>query len=161
MTVEGPNGFFDVDTFFSDDQFAITDPGVYTLTIDGDTDLVEAYEFELVAVPDAETFQISLGDSVSDGVPAVGAGNIESQGAADVYEFTVPVGVTMLDFDAVSPTFDSRYQVTIEGPNGFESIDTFFRDRTVAITDPGAYTLTVEGDTDLVSTYSFTLTGLS
>lgn len=39
-------------------------------------------------VPAPQTFDYTIGDTVSDGVPAPGAGNIEVPGAMDVYRFT-------------------------------------------------------------------------
>lgn len=40
------------------------------------------------APPDKGTFAISIGDTLSDGVPAIGSGKIESPGTEDLYRFS-------------------------------------------------------------------------
>jgi len=57
--------------------------GSYTLTV---TDGAPGpYAFKVWAVPNPQSFAISVNASVSNGVPAVGAGNLESPGAQDRY----------------------------------------------------------------------------
>ena len=59
----------------------------------------------IAAVPSVgqttDTFEIAYGDTVSDGVPGPGAGNIEVAGAVDVYTFEAATGDAVI-FDAVS-----------------------------------------------------------
>src|SRR5437016_1593169 len=44
------------------------------------------------AQPAPDHFTIAVGDTVSDGVPALGAGNLEEPGAQDIYTFTATAG---------------------------------------------------------------------
>ena len=63
--------------------------GTYTLTVGSkESRGTGLYSFRLYNVPAAEQFQIRIGSKVSDGVPAAGAGYIESPGAHDVYSFS-------------------------------------------------------------------------
>ena len=66
--------------------------GSYVLTVSASGATTGTYSFTLVAVPDPQSFAISVGDSVSNGLPAVGAGNIESVGSQDRYTFSVGAG---------------------------------------------------------------------
>jgi|GEM_PF-6739146 len=65
--------------------------GTYTIQVGSvDTSVTGTYSFQLREVPPPQEFPISLGDGISNGVPAAGAGNIEQPGNADRYIFTVP-----------------------------------------------------------------------
>ena len=68
--------------------------GYGTLTVDGNgIDSVGLYSFQLLgAAPAPQQFGISFGDTVSDGVPAAGAGNLEAPGAVDIYTFDALAG---------------------------------------------------------------------
>jgi hypothetical protein len=102
--------FFDQDwrltdgsgTVVFDQDFDNVDPGTftlpvdtYTLEVDGVGDDVGTYSFQLWTVPEPQTFDIAVGDTISDGAPTTGAGNIESPGAVDVYRlsFSEPTSV--------------------------------------------------------------------
>ena len=64
--------------------------GSYTVTVTDGTP--GPYAFKLWMVPNPQSFAISVPALVSNGHPAVGAGNLESPGAQDRYTFTVGVG---------------------------------------------------------------------
>ena len=71
----------------------LTRGGVYTLKVGDDRDDgVGVYSFKLWNVPPPQQFTINIGDSVSNGVPGAGAGNIESAGSKDIYQFTATAG---------------------------------------------------------------------
>jgi hypothetical protein len=79
-----------------------TDPlpaGDYALTVTG---TAASYVLELLVSPEPETFTYEVGTSVSDGVPAAGAGNLETVASQDVYDFTVPAGGLTLQYDHLS-----------------------------------------------------------
>ncbi len=131
--------------------------GVYTLTVGNlKSDATETYAFELWPVPDPETFALAIGDTVQDGQPAAGAGNIESPGAEDAYTFTATAG-QRADFDLLSGasaglvwrlTDDSGAEVFRSG---------FFLDHNgIELTRGGVYTLTVGNSrSDARGIYSF------
>ncbi|MBK9139925.1 MAG: hypothetical protein IPM17_14350 [Verrucomicrobia bacterium] len=54
--------------------------------------LLAAGALYFTAYADTQTFNIAIGDTVSDGVPAAGAGNIEQPGAEDIYLFDATAG---------------------------------------------------------------------
>jgi hypothetical protein len=60
-----------------------------------------AYSFKLIEVPQPQTFDYTVGDTVSDGVPAAGAGNLEADGAEDHYRFIVPNGGAHIAYDGI------------------------------------------------------------
>ncbi len=69
-------------------------PGVYTISVEAPKDATASYGFSVLAVPADQKFTISIGDTVDTGTGA-GAGNIESWGAKDVYEFSATAGETI------------------------------------------------------------------
>ena len=103
-----------------------------------------------------DLFQITYGDTVSNGVPAAGAGNIETGGAQDVYTFDGTAGDDAI-FDAMvggAGTF--RWVLT--APDGTALFTGFFTDRRLLLPQTGTYSLTVSGGTATTTgTYSFSL----
>ncbi|WP_161962457.1 VWD domain-containing protein [Nocardioides speluncae] len=75
-------------------------PGAYVLEYPSGGP--KTYSFVLQETPEAQVFQYTLGTTVSDGVPAAGAGNLETHASSDVYTFTVPDGGTSLQYEAIS-----------------------------------------------------------
>src|SRR5690606_28413591 len=116
----------------------------YSLTVYGTSPtVVGTYSFRLLAVPPAQQFAISFGDMVSDGVPAAGAGNIESPGAVDVYSFEGQAAQTAV-LDAISgPT--SGLRAILTAPDGTELLNAIYTDQQVLLPETGTYTLAVEG----------------
>ena len=77
------------------------EPGVQTLTKGGSYSLAVGHEsnpatgryrLQLYAVPVSKQFSINIGDRVRPGIPAAGAGIIESPGTEDVYLFSAKAG---------------------------------------------------------------------
>ncbi|BCX48174.1 hypothetical protein HAHE_20820 [Haloferula helveola] len=67
--------------------------GTYTLEVgEAPNDDTGTYTIAITDIPAPDSFSISIGDTVSDGVPGAGAGNIEVPGAFDVYTFTGTAG---------------------------------------------------------------------
>jgi hypothetical protein len=87
--LEAPDGTTLFDSFVGDRQVTLPTTGTYSLTVGGHgIDDSGTYSFQLLEVPPVvEEFSIAFGDTVSDGVPAPGAGNIEVPGAIDRYRF--------------------------------------------------------------------------
>src|SRR6185503_5853903 len=70
--------------------------GSYTITVQGSStnnpSQVGAYSFRLRTVPPDQRFTIAIGDRVTNGQPAPGAGNVETPGARDIYTFFATAG---------------------------------------------------------------------
>jgi hypothetical protein len=155
--LEGPGGEVVFDAAYVDRSEELADTGTYSLTVYGTSaTTVGTYSFRLLATPPAQHFAIAFGDTVSDGVPDVGAGNIEVPGARDVYSFDGEVGHTVI-LDAISgPT--SGLRVILTAPDGTEVLNQIYADREALLPVTGTYTLTMEGLTVAgVGVYSFQL----
>src|SRR5205814_996063 len=73
--------------------FSLTRGGTYTITVGTDQEpSTGTYSFKLWNVPPPSQFPIAIGDTVTNGVPGSGAGNIETPGAQDIYTFTATPG---------------------------------------------------------------------
>jgi hypothetical protein len=106
-------------------------------------------------VPPPQTFTISIGDTVSDGVPAAGAGRIETPGVKDVYTFSASAGQKVL-FSLLSGAMDAlAWRLT--DPAGAVVFNQFFINAgPFTLGSTGTYTLTVGSDTrDVTGPYSF------
>ena len=76
-------------------QFTLTQSGTYEIEVAGSGSATGTYGFSLTSVPDAQTFPINIGDTVTNGTPMTGAGNIETGGSVDDYTFTGAAGQTV------------------------------------------------------------------
>lgn len=157
VILTSPDGTELMNTIYADRQAALPATGTYTLTVEGlFLTGVGAYSFALSATPPVQEFAFGFGDTVSDGVPDPGAGNIEVPGAADVYRFEAVAGQTALLEALSAPTGGLR--VILTAPDGSELLNTIYADREVGLSATGIYTLTIEGlGVDSVGTYSFRL----
>ena len=71
----------------------LTKGGTYTLTVGHQNNpATGTYRVQLYDVPKAKQFSINIGDKIRPGVPAAGAGTIESPGTEDVYIFSATPG---------------------------------------------------------------------
>ena len=92
--------------------------GLYTLTVgDGGTNQTGSYQFKFWDVV-PEQFAIHVGDAVTNGVPAVGSGNIETPGALDVYTFTAHADQQVY-FDFKEPSPSSLLEWELEDADGY------------------------------------------
>ena len=125
------------------------DPGVQTLTRGGSYALTVgnpkdpatgAYKLRLTNVPASDRFDIRPPSRISDGVPARGAGMIETPGASDVYVFSAAAGqrvyFRVLEFGKGMTYIN--WQLT--GPDEQEVFD-----QCLGCGDPGVQTLTRGG----------------
>lgn len=109
------------------------------------------YSFNLFLVPTPETFTYTLGETVSNGQPASGAGNLETSASVDRYEFTLPSETTLQYEQEVFKLFDYRIIDTATGQTVAEG--TWDRQFTLPA---GDYAFEVGHGNDQ-GTYSFTL----
>lgn len=155
--LDGPGGDVVFDSAYTDRSIELVDSGTYSLTVYGITSTaVGTYSFRLLLTPPAQQFSIEFEDTVSDGVPEPGAGNIEVPGAQDIYEFDGTAGQTAI-FDALAgPT--SGLRLILRAPDGTELLNVIYADREATLPQSGTYTVSVQGLTVTgVGMYSFQL----
>jgi hypothetical protein len=89
---------------------------------------------KLTPVAPPQNFNIVVGDTVSDGVPATGAGNIEGPGSADIYTFTA--------FSGQSVNFEGLNTGTTCGPRWIlrDALSAVIFDAPIC-SDPGFFVL--------------------
>lgn len=137
----------------------LTRGGTYTLTIGDDgRDNVGTYSFALVDIPASDMFAIAIGDTVSDGIPGAGAGNIETPGSSDVYSFTASPGQTIF-FDRLENNIGGvRVVLTDEDQTEVFNGNFVLDPGTLVLTRGGTYTIDIGDDgRDNVGTYGFQL----
>src|SRR5690606_32311376 len=102
------------DGLYTDRGVVLAEAGTYALTVYGATaSTTGTYSFQLHLVPEAEQFEIAVGDTVD--------GEIEVVGARDVYSFDAAAGQRLI-LDAQSPsTNDVRWSLT--APDGTTLFD--------------------------------------
>ena len=129
--------------------------GTYVLTVSGSGASTGLYSFTLWGVPNPQSFAVSIGGSVSNGVPAAGAGNIESPGAQDRYTFNAAGGTRIQILGsscATSPSF------VLATPSGRQIVNDSLCGSNDIVTLPnetGQYLLRVSGGVTNLGTYSF------
>ncbi|MEA2690817.1 MAG: hypothetical protein QOJ16_204, partial [Acidobacteriota bacterium] len=133
--------------------------GTYTLTVGNpNSGFVGTYSFKLWDVPPPQTFAISIGDTVADGVPAAGAGRIETPGTMDAYTFTAAAGQTVYFDYLAGGTF--RIAWTLTDDSGRQVFSAPFEGDVgdITLAKGGTYTLTVGSPrNEFAGTYSFKL----
>ncbi|RPF21309.1 VWD domain-containing protein [Myceligenerans xiligouense] len=134
---------------YTDSDFTLP-AGSYALEI-GQRDEQGPYSFNLFPVPTPETFAYTLGETVTDGQPVAGAGNLETSASVDRYEFTLADETTLQYEQEVFKLFDYRIIDTATGDVVVEG--TWDRQFTLPA---GDYSFEVGHGNDQ-GTYSFTL----
>lgn len=155
--LQAPDNTVLFDGPLSDRQDVLPQDGTYTLTVRGSgPDITGQYSFQLLAAPSsADLFNINIGDTISDGVPGPGAGNLEAPGAADIYSFDATAGDRVV-FDWLSGV-NGMIGWRLQAPDGAILFDTFLLDRQEVLPQTGTYMLTVRGNSpDDFGLYSFT-----
>ena len=142
--------------------FTLPNAGGYTLRVAGTGSAIGTYSFRMTNVPPPQAFAYAVGNTVSNGVPAAGAGNIELPGSADAYTFTGAAGQKIF-VDQLSATSCSLTWA-LTGPGGA----TVFGSRGICA-DPGKFTLPTAGTYTLnvaatgsaTGTYGFRITNVA
>ena len=135
--------------------------GNYRLRVYDDDIFTGAYAFTLSGVVD-QVFAIAVGDTVTNGVPSAGAGNLETPGTRDDYTFTAPSN-RLVYFDVLSAPF--RVFWTLYAPDRSTAFSSRYMPNNdigrVALAQAGTYRLRVYSDNASTGTYSFRLTGIT
>jgi predicted secreted protein len=159
LTDADGNRVFREGFFFDPGSVTLVRGGRYTLSIGNpDSDYVGEYGFRIVVVPAAGEFRLSVGDTVSDGVPAAGAGRIESPGVLDRYQITVATNQRVV-FDLLSGGTGSWTWQLVDDTGAQVFREGFFFDpAAVQLLAGRTYTLTVgAANSDVTGAYSFRL----
>jgi hypothetical protein len=157
-SLHAPDGAEIFDAFYVDQEVTLPQAGTYTLTVSGlSITRFGVYSFQLLDVPPPiDQFPIGFGDTVSDGVPEPGAGNLEGPGAADRYLFDGTADQVAILDALTGSTNEVRW--SLHAPDGAEIFDAFYVDQEVTLPQTGTYTLTVSGQSiTSFGVYSFEL----
>lgn len=107
----------------------LPESGTYTLRVwVGSVNVanVGAYAFRLRAVPADQTFALQIGDSITNNVPALGAGNIEAPGAWDFYTFSATNGqLVFLEVINTASTFQGNLFCELKSPTSNTVVSTY------------------------------------
>ena len=155
-------GYFDG---YDRGRLVLPETGIYTMRVkvgSSNTNYVGDYSFRLRAVPPDDSFQIAVGETVANGVPKVGSGNIEVPGAQDVYTFQAGAGQAAFFQDvSVAPSFKGWLQWELKAPSGLTLFRNYLDDGNEGrrnFPETGSYTLRVwsgYNDVSYVGPYSF------
>ena len=125
--------------------------GDYMLTVNSFAS--GSYQFDVLAAPAPQSFNTALGAVVSSGVPAAGAGAIESPGAQDAYAFTVPSGGAGVVLSVLANSCACEWSLrAASGPQIFDRHP--MEDTRVGLAS-GTYSLRVVGGGAATGSYSF------
>jgi len=136
-------------------------PGTYTVTVVGTGASVGAYSFILWQLEEPQEFAIELEQTISNGVPAAGAGRLEEPGSIDIYTLEVEAGAAIY-VDEIAGNCALKW--TAFSPSGA----VLFVDGAFCTGDPAARILDETGEWSFVvsapsgttGTYSFRLWSL-
>lgn len=140
-----------------------TETGTYRLRVNAqsnNTNHVGGYALRVRSIPADQTFAIQPGDTVTNNLPAPGAGNIEVPGAWDYYTFAGTAGQS-LSFEAIakSAAFAGWLQWELKAPSGASVFSNFFTDGgRKTLPETGTYTIRVwvgANHPNYVGTYAF------
>jgi hypothetical protein len=126
----------------------LNEAGTYRMRVfaqSNNTNHVGTYSIRIRGIAADQYFAIQPGDTVTNNVPGVGAGNIEMPGAQDFYTFNATAGQS-LSFEAISRSaaFNGWLQWELRSPTGALVFGNYFADggrRTMPET--GLYTIRV------------------
>jgi len=104
-----------------DGRRTLPENGTYTLKVWVGTvnaAYIGTYSFRLRSIPADPTFAIQIGDTITNGVPAAGAGNIEVAGAWDYYTFNATNGqLAFFEIISVASTFQGYLTCELKSPS--------------------------------------------
>lgn len=137
-----------------------TELGVYTVRVQSLEAGTGAYSFVLYDLNEPQTFPLAVGDTVSNGVPAPGAGLIEEPGAKDIYLLPITSPVTVFFNSLLSAC---GFQWTLTAPGGATIFSTFacLDGGEHLLSEIGTYTLTVASGGSNTGPYSFSLVSVN
>ncbi len=127
--------------------------GVYTMIAGSGPGLQTGTYTLVVNLVHTDKFDYTIGSPIADGQPGLGAGNIESPGARDVYTFTATPG-QQVTFNVVDGNNVPLVHLQLVDETGAEIFSTCVgcgNPGSFTLEHGGAYTLTIGGGTDLAT----------
>jgi hypothetical protein len=109
------------------------------------TNHIGTYSMRVRSIPADQYFVIQPGDTVTNNLPALGAGNIEVAGAQDIYTFNATAGQS-LSFEAISRSaaFNNWLHWEVRTPSGALLFANYFTDGgRKTMPETGTYTIRV------------------
>ncbi len=135
--------------------------GSYTLRVTGAGADTGTYSFVANAAPTPNRFTIALGDTVANGNPGPGAGNIESPGGIDVYSFVATAGST-ISVTGSGCSVDASYALVAPSTRILGRAALCGADDVIALPDEsGTYELLVSATTTGTGTYGLQINASS
>jgi hypothetical protein len=139
----------------------LPETGTYRLEVgEATNESTGTYSIAILNIPDPDEFSISIGDTLSDGIPGAGAGNIETPGAFDIYTFSGTVGQSIF-VDRLSYSGVNTVDYKLYDPSGNQIASTAFNlgdIATVELPETGTYRLEVgEATNESTGTYSIAI----
>jgi RHS repeat-associated protein len=146
-------------------RLALVRGGTYTIVVEpagANPDWIGQYSFRLRPIPPDSIFSIAVGETVANGVPAPGAGNLEVPGEQDIYTFQVAPGTPVYfeDLGAVQPLDWNVFDES--GTLLFNDRLNFANSRSLTLSRGGTYRIVVQAagaDPTWLGAYSFRLWG--
>ncbi|MBK8002154.1 MAG: hypothetical protein IPK15_26545 [Verrucomicrobia bacterium] len=147
-------------------RITFTETGTYRIRcIAGahDTNYFGRYSFRIRTIPLDDTFAIQVGNTITNGIPSAGAGNIEVAGAEDRYTFSGIAGQDVF-IDGIQAPCATAAGCSGEpkSPDGQNVFSSFFGSvGRKTLPETGTYTLRcwpAINDPSRIGTYSFRLT---
>jgi len=141
--------------FFNNGPLDLPETGTYVLRIAGRGSQTGSYSFAVTETVD-ESFVYVIGDTVSDGVPEAGAGNLETPGSTDSYLFEAGAGQRVFFKPSGSGTLAD---VRLTAPGGEVIVNSIglFNFGPIDLPVEGTYVLRIASRTGLTGTYGFRL----
>lgn len=144
----------------------LDETGVYRLLVSSglhETNHFGPYSFRIRHVPPDQHFALEIGQTVTNGVPGPGAGNIEVGGAQDVYTFTGTAGQSLFfDHLHASASFGGNLRWEARAPSGQTLFSSYLSPGSSVgrrtLPETGTYTIrlsVIVNDPDIAGTYSF------
>lgn len=149
-----PSGGTAFASLFSNPQgrTLLTETGVYRLRIYSDArdpSWVGPYSFRVLSIPPDQTFPFIIGNVVSNGVPAEGAGRLEVAGSEDNYTFDATAGQVVF-FQSIrqDPAFKSALRWQLVRPSGGSAFASLFSNPQgrVLLPETGTYRIRIHTD---------------
>ncbi|MBY8872286.1 VWD domain-containing protein [Micromonospora sp. PLK6-60] len=146
----------------SDEQIDNLPAGTYRLVVSPDSGLIGKYTLQAFVVPAPQVFDVALPVTISNGVPAVGAGNLETKASRDEYRLTLASAGTIDVNPQTCPSGGAYTGLNWQVVNSAgTTVDTGFcgHERTVPLA-PGAYRFVVSPAYGLTGAYKIGLTAV-
>lgn len=146
-------------------RVVLPETGTYTLRVRISTQTAShfgAYSFRVRAIPGQAPIPITIGSTVSNGVPVAGAGNIEVPGSLDEYVFSAQAGQNVfIETVSAPPVFGGWLKFRLTAPDDTRVVDSYLdssHEGRVTLPEAGQYRLEIWSGLDSLAhtgTYAF------